>query len=132
MFYQHWVHCVENTVRSHLRSYCYEQRLKGIFIRSSQQFVTAPIAELVVNEVDGPDMVGSNAKAPLSCHTCIKTALPCNTYSPSFSTTHQIKPISNYPKELSKSLALCAENTFSDLNIIVLMPGTYNSAYYEH
>ena len=58
MFRQHWVQCVENIVRSHLRSYSYAQRLTGVFIQNRQHFVTAPIAELIVNEVDGPDMVG--------------------------------------------------------------------------
>ncbi len=58
MFHQHWVQCVENIVRSHLRSYRYAQRLTGVFIQNRQHFVTAPIAELIVNEVDGPDMVG--------------------------------------------------------------------------
>ena len=58
MFHQHWVQCVESIVRSHLRSYRYAQRLTGVFIQNRQHFVTAPIAELIVNEVDGSDMVG--------------------------------------------------------------------------
>ena len=43
------------SVRSHWRSFLCAQRLTGVFIHD---FVTAPIAELIVNEVDGPDMVG--------------------------------------------------------------------------
>ena len=58
MFHQYVVQYVENIVRSHLRSYRFAQRLTGIFIQNRQHFVTAPIAELIVNEVDGPDMFG--------------------------------------------------------------------------
>lgn len=47
MFYQHWVQCVENIVRSHLRSYRYAQRLTGVFIQnftSSCGVLVAPIS----------------------------------------------------------------------------------------
>ena len=57
MFHQHWVQCVENIVCSHLRLYRYAQCLTGIFIQNRQHFIIAPIAKLVVNEVDYPDVV---------------------------------------------------------------------------
>ena len=50
MFHRQWVQCVENVVRSHLRSHRSAQRLKGVLTQSRQHFVSAPIAELVVNE----------------------------------------------------------------------------------
>ena len=52
MFHQHWVQCVSS------------QSLEIVPLRTAPHgcihpdFVTAPIAELIVNEVDGPDMVG--------------------------------------------------------------------------
>ena len=64
MFHQQWVKCVENIVRTHLRSYHYAQPLTSVFIQNRQHFVTAPIAEMIVNEVDGPDMGGGCEPQP--------------------------------------------------------------------
>jgi uncharacterized circularly permuted ATP-grasp superfamily protein len=73
-----------------------------------------------------------NARVPSGVSYMLENRSTMQHMFPELFTTHQIKPISNYPKELFKSLALCAENTFSDPNIVVLTPGIYNSAYYEH
>jgi len=73
-----------------------------------------------------------NARVPSGVSYMLENRSTMQHMFPELFTTHQIKPISNYPKELFKSLALCAEKTFSDPNIVVLTPGIYNSAYYEH
>lgn len=73
-----------------------------------------------------------NARVPSGVSYMLENRSTMQHMFPELFTTHQVKPISNYPKELFKSLALCAENTFSDPNIVVLTPGIYNSAYYEH
>lgn len=73
-----------------------------------------------------------NARVPSGVSYMLENRSTMRHMFPELFTTHQIKPINNYPKELFKSLALCAENTFSDPNIVVLTPGIYNSAYYEH
>jgi len=73
-----------------------------------------------------------NARVPSGVSYMLENRSTMQHMFPELFTTHQIEPISNYPKELFKSLALCAENTFSDPNIVVLTPGIYNSAYYEH
>ena len=73
-----------------------------------------------------------NARIPSGVSYMLENRSTMQHMFPELFTTHQIKPISNYPKELFKSLALCAENTLSDPTIVVLTPGIYNSAYYEH
>jgi len=73
-----------------------------------------------------------NARVPSGVSYMLENRSTMQHMFPELFTTHQIKPISNYPKELFKSLALCAENTLRDPNIVVLTPGIYNSAYYEH
>ena len=45
----------------------------------------------------------------------------------------KVKPVSDYPKNLRKSLAACAPlSAGTKPSIAVLTPGIYNSAYFEH
>ena len=45
----------------------------------------------------------------------------------------KVKPVSDYPKNLRRSLMACAPRTCSGKpTIAVLTPGIYNSAYFEH
>ncbi len=46
---------------------------------------------------------------------------------------HRVAPIENYPDELAASLRSVAPRTAGqDPNVVVLTPGQFNSAYYEH
>jgi uncharacterized circularly permuted ATP-grasp superfamily protein len=46
---------------------------------------------------------------------------------------HRIAPVENYPDELLATLKSVAPNTASaDPTVVLLTPGVYNSAYYEH
>ncbi len=73
-----------------------------------------------------------NARVPSGVSYMLENRSTMQHMFPELFTTHQIKPISNYPKELFKSLASCTEIKNSDPNVAVLTPGIYNSAYYEH
>ena len=45
----------------------------------------------------------------------------------------KVRPVSDYPRRLAKSLAACAPPGASDKpSVAVLTPGIYNSAYFEH
>src|SRR4029078_11991834 len=46
---------------------------------------------------------------------------------------HRIAPVENYPDELLATLKSVAPDRASgDPNVVLLTPGIYNSAYYEH
>src|SRR5262247_2025323 len=46
---------------------------------------------------------------------------------------HRVAPVENYPDELLATLKSVAPNTASaDPTVVLLTPGVYNSAYYEH
>lgn len=46
---------------------------------------------------------------------------------------HRIAPVENYPDELLATLTSVAPNSSSgDPNVVLLTPGVFNSAYYEH
>ncbi len=46
---------------------------------------------------------------------------------------HPVAPVSNYPEELREALAAVAPpNCAGEPNVVLLTPGAFNSAYYEH
>jgi uncharacterized circularly permuted ATP-grasp superfamily protein len=46
---------------------------------------------------------------------------------------HRIAPVENYPDELLSTLkSVAPPNASSDPTVVLLMPGVFNSAYYEH
>ena len=46
--------------------------------------------------------------------------------------THRIRPVSDYPRRLLAALRAAAPRGVSDPTVVVLTPGIYNSAYFEH
>lgn len=44
----------------------------------------------------------------------------------------RVRPVVNYPSRLYDTLAFLSPNDVAKPNIVVLTPGIYNSAYYEH
>src|SRR5882724_276139 len=52
---------------------------------------------------------------------------------PELFSRHRVAPVENYPDELLATLKSVAPKTaLSDPNVVLLTPGIYNSAYYEH
>jgi len=46
--------------------------------------------------------------------------------------THRIRPVSDYPRRLLAALRAAAPRSAGDPTVVVLTPGIYNSAYFEH
>ena len=51
---------------------------------------------------------------------------------PELFSRHRIQPVDHYPDELRESLASVSPNTVSKPQIVLLTPGRFNSAYFEH
>jgi uncharacterized circularly permuted ATP-grasp superfamily protein len=52
---------------------------------------------------------------------------------PELFSRHRVAPVENYPDELLATLKSCAPDSASgDPTVVLLTPGVYNSAYYEH
>lgn len=47
-------------------------------------------------------------------------------------TRYGVLPVEHYPQELLKTLLSVAPQGFSDATVVLLTPGIYNSAYFEH
>jgi len=45
---------------------------------------------------------------------------------------HRIRPVRNYPHRLLAALRACAPSGVRDPTVVVVTPGVYNSAYFEH
>lgn len=46
--------------------------------------------------------------------------------------THRIRPVTSYPQRLLAALRASAPSGVADPTVVVLTPGPYNSAYFEH
>ncbi len=49
-----------------------------------------------------------------------------------FEATHAIRPVDDYPQELYDTLAALSPRAGDEPTIVLLTPGIYNSAYFEH
>jgi uncharacterized circularly permuted ATP-grasp superfamily protein len=45
---------------------------------------------------------------------------------------YDVQPVEHYPQELIKTLRSVAPHGYSDATVVLLTPGIYNSAYFEH
>ena len=88
--------------------------------------------DIVRTSADQFFVLEDNARVPSGVSYMIENRSTMLHMFPELFTKHNIKPISGYPKELFNSLSSCAQNNTSDPNIVVLTPGIFNSAYYEH
>src|SRR6202000_1433325 len=51
---------------------------------------------------------------------------------PSLLTANQVRMVSNYPLQLHEILVQMAHSQVSTPRVVLLTPGVFNSAYYEH
>ena len=51
---------------------------------------------------------------------------------PEVTSRHRIRPVEQYPLQLLAALRAAAPHGISDPTVVVLTPGVYNSAYFEH
>ena len=51
---------------------------------------------------------------------------------PELFSQNRVAPVAHYPDLLLETLRACATHTMSDPTVVVLTPGMYNSAYFEH
>ena len=83
----------------------------------------------------GPDdfyVLEDNARVPSGVSYMIENRATMLQMFPELFASHHIQAVSDYPKQLFRSLADCASSVIDDPNIAVLTPGIHNSAYYEH
>ncbi len=74
-----------------------------------------------------------NARTPSGVSYMLENRETMLQMFPELFARNRVRPVSNYPMALRRSLAACApRGAGSDPVVAVLTPGLYNSAYYEH
>jgi uncharacterized circularly permuted ATP-grasp superfamily protein len=74
-----------------------------------------------------------NARTPSGVSYMLENRETMLQMFPELFSQNRVKPVSNYPKMLHRSLAQCAPPASRGAPVVaVLTPGIFNSAYYEH
>src|SRR6185503_12962421 len=82
---------------------------------------------------DGTFMVlEDNARCPLGVSYVLENRRALKRTFPDFFETTRVRPVDNYPEELLTVLRHIAPTGVADPTIVLLTPGHYNSAYFEH
>ena len=74
-----------------------------------------------------------NARTPSGVSYMLENRETMLQMFPELFSQNRVRPVSNYPVDLRRSLAACAPAGAGDKPVVaVLTPGIYNSAYFEH
>ncbi len=84
----------------------------------------------------GPDefmVLEDNARTPSGVSYMLENRETMMAMFPELFTKVPVRPVSDYPRRLARSLAACAPPAATGRPVVaVLTPGIYNSAYFEH
>ena len=73
-----------------------------------------------------------NVRSPSGVSYVMTNRRALNSALPEVAGKHRIRPVEDYPSELLKALRAAAPSGVADPTVVVLTPGVYNSAYFEH
>lgn len=73
-----------------------------------------------------------NVRTPSGISYVLENRLVMTRTFPDLFQTHEVLPVDHYPAELSRILQTLSPRGESDAQIVLLTPGIYNSAYFEH
>ncbi len=93
------------------------------------------IAGIDIVRIDENDfyVLEDNARTPSGVSYMLENREVMMRLFPELFASHRVAPVENYPEFLLNSLRSVAPATAdSDPNVVLLTPGMYNSAYYEH
>lgn len=114
-----------------LTSKCYFTKLQGIsppgnvYIHiAGIDLIRLPNGEFCVLE--------DNLRTPSGVSYVLQNRLMMKSLFPDLMETQNIKPVDSYPLMLADALASLSSTTDQDLCAVLLTPGPYNAAYYEH
>ncbi|HRA04047.1 MAG TPA: circularly permuted type 2 ATP-grasp protein [Arachnia sp.] len=73
-----------------------------------------------------------NVRSPSGVSYVMTNRRALNAALPEIAGKHRIRPVEDYPSQLLKALRAAAPSSIADPTVVVLTPGVYNSAYFEH
>lgn len=87
----------------------------------------------LIRGADGRYMVlEDNGRCPSGVSYLLENRQAMKRVFPRLFNRHAVRPVGRYPQELLATLRYAAPNGNPDPTVVVLTPGVYNSAYFEH
>jgi uncharacterized circularly permuted ATP-grasp superfamily protein len=87
----------------------------------------------LVRDADGTYLVlEDNARCPSGVSYVLQNRQVMRRVFPNLFAQHRVRPVEDYSQELLNVLRYIAPAHASDPTVVLLTPGIYNSAYYEH
>ncbi len=88
--------------------------------------------DLVRDEVGRFRVLEDNVRVPSGVSYVMTNRRAMFSALPEVTARHRIRPVEGYPLHLLAALRAAAPSGVSDPTVVVLTPGVYNSAYFEH
>lgn len=88
--------------------------------------------DLVRDEAGDFRVLEDNLRSPSGVSYVITNRAAMSQVLPELFADHRIQPVDDYPTRLLAALKASAPSNVADPTIVVLTPGVYNSAYFEH
>jgi uncharacterized circularly permuted ATP-grasp superfamily protein len=88
--------------------------------------------DLIRDERGGFRVLEDNVRVPSGVSYVMSNRRAMATVFPESFATHRIRPVDEYPHQLLAALRAAAPRGSNDPTVVVLTPGIYNSAYFEH
>ena len=87
----------------------------------------------LVRDTDGRFRVlEDNLRTPSGISYVVENRRTMARVFPELFTSHRVRPVSGYPARLLEALRAAAPAGAADPSVVVLTPGVFNSAYFEH
>lgn len=88
--------------------------------------------DLIRDEQGAFRVLEDNLRTPSGVSYVIENRRAMARVFPELLATHRVRPVSDYPAMLLRALRAAAPEGVTDPTVVVLTPGVYNSAYFEH
>src|ERR671920_790165 len=88
--------------------------------------------DLVRDEAGDFRVLEDNLRSPSGVSYVITNRAAMSQVLPELFADHRIQPVADYPSKLLAALKASAPKNVADPTVVVLTPGVYNSAYFEH
>ncbi|CAO5152885.1 Circularly permuted ATPgrasp domain-containing protein [Frankia sp. AiPs1] len=88
--------------------------------------------DLIRDEAGGFRVLEDNVRVPSGVSYVIENRRAMTRVFPELFATHRVRPVADYATHLLRALRAAAPPEVADPTVVVLTPGVYNSAYFEH
>jgi uncharacterized circularly permuted ATP-grasp superfamily protein len=88
--------------------------------------------DLIRDEEGRFRVLEDNLRTPSGISYVVENRRAMTRVFPELFATHRVRPVADYPSRLLNSLRASAPHGVTDPTVVVLTPGVFNSAYFEH